>query len=371
MSVSVSGAYKTAVQATSRNMQNLSVTVGGNTYSRGNVRGLTLHECVSENQDRLLPGCAACASIETTVVASLSASLVGTEMTARSGVVLADGSIEYVPLGVFVVQDVHHEPGTNVSTIVGYDRMCLLDGKDFVHRVDEPTEDQSNVYVTFMSLLDAIVPFDNSGTVQWASVPSVSDEFTALRPLDELHGYNCKELIAYIAGAHGKFARFTRNGLLEFAWYSHNGTTIPASATYMGGLELRSESDVSDSVVIYSTNELETTGYSGDYTNDLIRPEFAATRAAVSSTSSPGNLTYRGDPSIQAGDIVTVTTRSGATRRFSVSEHTLTFSGGLEGVIESHGLERQVFHKLRAVEREIVRLKKVYTVADDTTEEVS
>lgn len=363
---SVSSEYTAAIQDSIRDMRNISVTIGGQTYYNQYVRGLTLHESVSEDSDRLLPGCAACASIETTVVASLSESLIGTEMSARSGVVLPDGSVGVVPLGVFVVQDIQRQPGTNITKITGYDRMCLLDGEDFQHRSDGG----SKVRVTFKSLLDAIVPLDNSGAIQWATVPDyICDEaapMTCNRPLDELHGYNCKELLGFIAGAHGKFARFNRSGLLEFAWYEDCGLTIPPKAISIGGLELRSGNDISDTVTFYSNDDVTTSGY-GDYTNDLISSGYAAAADAITTVSSPGTMRYRGNPSIQAGDIVTVTLRDGTTRKFAVSDHTLRFGGGLSGSAESHGSAKHIFHKLNATQREIARLKKNYTITEEET----
>lgn len=362
----VSSAYTTAIQA-SRRILDKSVTVGGTTYSGSRVRNLTLHESVSDNSDRRLPGVAACASIRTSIVGSISESLVGTEMTAKSIVTLADGTSVSVPLGVFVIQDIQRAPGTNVTQIWGYDRMCLLDGTDFVHKLDDVTV--SPVWTSFYDLLNAIVPYDNSGDIKWATVPEVVST-TVRIPLDELHGYNRKELIAYIAGAHGCFARFTRGGNLEFAWYANSNLTIPSKAIHMGGLILKSASDVTDEVSIYSNDDVSVYGY-GDYTNDLISGLFAYVVENPSSTASPGSLTYRGDPSIQAGDIVTVTLRNGSTRRFAVSAHTLTFSGGLSGTVESHGLARKTFHTLDATHREIQRLKKVYAIVEEPNEDDS
>lgn len=365
---SVSNAYINAVHASSRDIRNLSVTVGGQTYSGGKIRGLSLKESVSENSDRLLPGCAACASIETTIVGVLSDSLIGSEMTAKSGVVLPGGTIEYVPLGVFIVQDVQHAPGTNISTLIGYDRMSLLDGEDFSHW-REGTYDPKTVRLSYAEVLNSIVPFDNSGAIQWASVPSyIQEDSFIVRPyLEDLLGYNCKELLGYVAGLYGKFARFTRNGKLEFAWYSHCGLTIPSKANYLDGLTIKSANDVTDTITYYSVDGIGSTGY-GDYTNDLVSVGTAVLADPITTVSSPGTLKYRGNPAIRAGDVVTVTLRGGSTRRFSVSEHTLTFSGGgLSGLIESHGLARKTFHSLTATEREITRLKRSY--AETATEE--
>ena len=352
----VSSEYTSAVQATSRDMSNISVTVGGQTYSRSAVRGLTLHECVSENSDRLLPGCAACASLETTVVGTLPASVLGTELYAYHTI----GS-ETVPLGVFIVQEMNSHPGTNLTSLVCYDRMCLYDGADFVlARGEDYITDPANAWVTFGYLLHSIVPLDNSGEIKWASIPYFDDNYRVNRPLSELHSYNCKELLGYIAGASGKIARFNRNGDLEFVWYTPTNLTIPRKAMYMGGLTLRSAVDNPDVITLYSNDEVETSGY-GVYTNDLITTSYAVNHRTIATSScSPGTLKYRGDPSIQAGDVVTVELRNGETRQFAISDHVLYFAGGLHGEAESHGLEWNVFHQLNATQREIARLKKVY-----------
>lgn len=374
--VSTSSAYKAAIKAASRDMRNLSVTVDGSTYSNSAVRSIKLTESVSDNPDRLLPGVAACASIEATVVGILSPGVIGTEMTARAGVVTSSG-VEYVPLGVFVVQNIKSDPGTNLTTIVGYDRMCLLDGTDFVHERDEEAsgeettgEETTPVKISFLDLLNAVVPFNNSGVVSWANTPDVDNFFVVNRPLDELHGYNCKELLGYIAGAHGKFARFTRSGGLEFAWYEHTGITIPATSIYMDGLELRSVVDMDDTITLYSNDNLEDTGYSGVYTNDLIGSLFAETYFNVANSSaSPGSLKFRGDMSLQAGDIVSVETKNGGHRNFAISEITMYFGSGFYATAECHALSQSVTHKLTATQRDISRLKKVYRIAEETTEE--
>lgn len=365
----VTSAYTEAIQAVLRDMRNITVEVAGVSFHNQSVRGLTLRECVSENADRLLPGCASCASIETTVIGALPESMIDAEMTASAGIVLADGSVFMIPLGVFVVKDITRQPGTYVTHITGYDRMSLLDGTDFTERTDVGGEASVPTWMTFRTLLNSIVPFDNSGDIKWATVPDVSDSYVINRPLDELRGYSCKELLGYIAGAHGKFARFTRDGLLEFAWYKETDRVIPTKAIGIGGLTLRARNDVTDTVTLYSNDDIHTSGY-GDYTNDLISRNYAAHAGIVTSTvCTPGSLEYRGDPAIQAGDIVTVVYRDGTTRRFAISEHMLKFSGGLSGSAESHGSEYHSFHRLNSTQRDIARLKRNYSsMVEEVTE---
>lgn len=359
----VSTAYKTAIKATSRDLRNVSVTLNGVTYSGSQVRGMTVRESVSDNSDRRLPGVAASASIEVTITAALSVNVTGMEMIAKSGLVLPDGTIEYVPLGVFVVKNVEHERGTNITTLTGYDRMCKLEG-GFVM----PNPSQATKVISFYDLLNLLVPLDNTGDIKWASAPTptqVSSAFYVNRHRDELDGYTKKELLAYIAGACGKFARFTRNGLLEFAWYSNSGASIPGSCIYMGGLVLKSVADVADAVNIYSNDDVATSGY-GDYTNDLIGHYYiAGTSPSCSSTASPGRLRHRGLPYIQAGDIVTVSLRNGSTRKMAVSEQTMTFKGGMVCDMESHGCDGAAYSLMTGTQRDIDRLKRIYNVGTE------
>lgn len=316
---------------------------GSRIYDKSSIARMVLRESVSTNRDYILPGVAACASIEITLKCRLEDGFIGYD---------CNPSITYgnttIVLGQFVITDVDNRPGSAQSVIYADDLMSVYD----VDYSGIPAGLTDEDYPTYQQLLDDIVPLT---AANWETVPVVSAEQVALT-VKQLHAYKEREIIAYIAGAHGMFAQRTNTRKMRFRWYQSNGLTVPKTAIYLDGLTRKTLGDVQQVTDIYCADDVQDTGF-GTYTNDLISSAYAAAATDPTITASPGELRYRGHPAIEAGDIIGVTCRDGSVIHMAVSEHTLTFAGGLVGEISSHGLQYHASSALTGTERDIIRLQ--------------
>ncbi|MGN0378547.1 MAG: hypothetical protein ACI4EU_03055 [Butyrivibrio sp.] len=124
------------------------------------------------------------------------------EFLFKAGMELSDGTVEYAPMGHFTVSKI---TGTEDGvTFTAVDRMAKLE-KPYVSSLTYPSDS--------VKVLDEICSLCGVTLNKGITTPiSISEALT---------GYTCREVLGYIAGVHGKFAYFDRNGLLNLGWYEN------------------------------------------------------------------------------------------------------------------------------------------------------
>lgn len=117
------------------------------------------------------------------------------------GMELADGTIEYAPMGYFTVQ----KPDSDEDSVSfrACDRMQKFE-KPYFSALTYPT-DSAKVLNELCTMcgVELATPITNQITIT-----------------DKLEGYTCREVLGFIAGIHGYFACFDRYGKLNLRWYS-------------------------------------------------------------------------------------------------------------------------------------------------------
>lgn len=136
----------------------------------------------------------------------------------ESGLVLPDGSIEWVPLGKFWVTDFSTSNDYETVSLTCADGMYHLTG-EYISKLTYPT-DISNV----MNEISA-----QTGVLFISTLPRLE-----IRRKPE--GMTYREVVGYLAGCCGKNARFNRMGQLEFFWYEDSGVTIERKTQYLDGM---------------------------------------------------------------------------------------------------------------------------------------
>lgn len=136
----------------------------------------------------------------------------------ESGLVLPDGSIEWIPLGKFWV--------TDFQTSNDYETVNLSCADGMYHLTDEFVSELT--YPT--SIKNVMTEFTAKTGVTFVS--SLPDLEIRVKP----EGMTCREAAGHLAGCCGKNARFDREGNLEFFWYEENGVTIEREHQYLNGM---------------------------------------------------------------------------------------------------------------------------------------
>ena len=231
-------------------------------------------------------------------------------IVARVGLLLPDGTWEYVPLGKFNIYD----PGKKLSTI-------SIRSLDNMYKLNTPFANVSITYpVDVATLMTAICTH--------CGVPITTELTTELRALDitlskiDPGDMTCRDVAGYIGCLIGKNLRFNRLGTLESFWYSTNVDFVTNAST-------RNTSDFNDFAVNITGVELQdssgTTYWLGNDSlvasldsNPLIQNSDIAQEVLTTVYNSlksvsyrPYTVTYMGDPAIQAGDKVLHARESG------------------------------------------------------------
>lgn len=184
----------------------------------------------------------------------------------------------------------------------------------------------------------------------------------------ELYDYTCRQYIGYFAGLMGKNARFDRNGELTFVWYTDHSYTIPRRIQYMGGLKRLTSSDfVMNSITSGSSENVLTAG-SGigiNFDNPFMTQEILDwIFASVGSLSyTPANLKWRGNPAIEAGDIIAAEDKNGILRTVYVMEQTLKISSGFHSEIKCYGDSEAAINFSTSPQSK--KLQQIYTKFQD------
>ena len=241
--------------------------------------------------------------------------------------IMVDGTAQYVPKGKFYIpSDGVEKTGDLWLTITGYDRMAGLTA-EYAPTISFPaTPTQMLVDVCTQARVTA--PSVTMPDIQIATPYSGS----------------LRQQLGWLAGLIGCNAKFDATGNLVFCWYADSGLALGWDVQYMDGLELTADSAFTINSLLTGTEENPIsvgTGLGITSTNPYMTAEQAAVVLAQISGKSlmPCKLKWRGNPSVEAGDSVTVTGRDGKALTAYVMEQRMTIKGGMSADITCYGTE--------------------------------
>lgn len=259
----------------------------------------------------------------------------GATFTAEVGLLLNDRPItyEYVPLGKFYATD----PDTNNDfknlKLTAYDGFCKMTDK-YIPTVPEETTLQA-VYNDLREQLYA-----NCGIVlKERTLPAYSI------PLFPFLDITYTQAIAYVAGCLGGFARFDRLGELEISWFEDKGQEISRQMQYMNGFKRTLNKSVIVTSLSTGTEENlivkgdGATGLQINFENPYITNNMADDiyNRINRFSYTPCSVQWRGNPAIQAGDIVKVYDKDGFPHTVLVMSQSIKIGGGCNAKIDCKG----------------------------------
>lgn len=231
----------------------------------------------------------------------------------------------YCPLGKFYITEATSKDDFKTTfDIVAYDGFCKTEST-YVPTIFMPN--------TAQAILEDIAAQCNFNIA--AGIVYPAGEF-------ELYDWTMREYIGYLAGLAGKNARFDRDGNLAFVWYTNTDYIVNRDLQFMGGFKRLTSSDFSvHSITSGSSDNMFTSG-SGvgiSFENPLMTQEaldeIFSSIGPISYT--PASLKWRGNPVIEAGDIITAVDKDGIPRTVYIMEQTLKIGGGMYSEIKCYG----------------------------------
>ncbi len=161
-------------------------------------------------------------------------------LRAFSGLELDDGQIEYVPLGVFYPSEAKSDGSCGSMTITAYDSMCLLEQPYAADHVGFPVK--MEVIAREIAAL-ADVAFAEDMEFADYEIDALPQELTL------------RQMIGYLAGLMGCFARFNRENKLEFSWYEDTDVEITPQDQYLNGFVKTLDSPLTVTGIVSGTEE--------------------------------------------------------------------------------------------------------------------
>lgn len=320
----VSAGFKTAVKQGTRTVGvKLEITNGAttNTYYEANVISLD-YEDASNPSESFELGSVVAAQINLSLLDVTEAFETATYKPYIG--IEVSGAQEYVPLGVFYADSVKKKK--NITNLVLVDKMVKLE-KAYNSALTFPAS-----FTAVMNEIATKAGITWSGTLPAYNVP------------EKPAGATYREIVGRMGRLSGNFVKFDRSGVLQFESYTSASDTY-TSDNYIDFEKTASRAYKIDkvSVVVSETSTLSSGTLSTGA--ELIFDDTWATQTMVNAiktkystfTFTPATVALQGNPAIEVGDIITVTTIDDGNVDIPVMKHKISYSGGLKSEIESVG----------------------------------
>lgn len=304
------------------------------------------------------------------------------------------GVDEWIPLGKFFVTDAISNDDFNTTfTITAYDAFSKTE-IPYEPRIDMPntasaiiadiaeqcgfssdgspeTDSNGVLSIVFDMAEDGTLILPENAEVSAQGVVTITTgpegEFDSV-------DITCRQYLGYFAGLMGRNAKFDRYGNLKFTWYTNTDYTIDRGAQYMGGCKRLTEKEVTVRSITSGSSENEMTSGAGagiSFENPFMSQELLdEIHSNIGTpTYTPMQVKWRGNPAIEAGDIVTVEDHNGTLHTVYVMEQILKVSGGFHSEIKCFGSsDEEIAFSTSPTEKKI---QKVYNKLQEAIAEAS
>ena len=352
----------------------LKLTFGSSTEITGaTIQNITVDEIVNST-DVLTIGCACSNKITINMInppTNIDYDGVGFKASVELLISERPANYEPVPLGVFYGAVPETNNDFKNLKLTAYDGFCKMTGK-----YNATVESETTLQAVYDDLKTQL--YENCGIVLKERVlPQYT--ISNFPYLDITY----TQAIGYVAGCLGEFARFDRNGELELAWYTDNGQVIDRSQQYMGGFKRTTDKTLTitslstgtqyNPIVRGSGGNGTNINFENPYITDAMADDIYNKINALEYT--PCQVKWRGNPAIQAGDIVKVLDKDGAEHKVLIMSHTLKVGGGCNASIDCKGNTQTTSEFSNKFESTSQKIERVYKTLEksilDATNKIS
>lgn len=261
----------------------------------------------------------------------------------ESGVLLADGTYYYTPCGYFATEKPETDDDGKTLTVTGYDEIDKLGGKWTPSITVTDTTTLKDVVENIASMHGLSVTY-----VDTAAQTALKNHVIGVATAAELTEQSERDVLGYCVGCAGMSARVNTIGKLYISWFFSPGSTydytVTADVQWENGFKKSAESAVKIEAVTAGEDEDVYTKGAGvplSFANPLVtHAEIDAIYARYNGrTWYPSTCTWRGDPCVEVGDILTVKDKNNKSYTVYVAQQELDLSGGLQSTITSPNLD--------------------------------
>lgn len=261
----------------------------------------------------------------------------------ESGVLLADGTYYYTPCGYFATEKPETDDDGKTLTVTGYDEIDKMGGKWTPSITVTDTTTLKDVVENIAGMHGLSVAY-----VDTAAQTALKNHVIGVATAAELTEQSERDVLGYCVGCTGMSARVNTVGKLYISWFFSPGSTydytVTADVQWENGFKKSAESAVKIEAVTAGEDEdvyTKGTGVPLSFANPLItHAEIDAIYTRYNGrTWYPSTCTWRGDPCIEVGDIITVKDKNSKTYTVYVAQQELDLSGGLQSTIISPNLD--------------------------------
>lgn len=261
----------------------------------------------------------------------------------ESGVLLADGTYYYTPCGYFATEKPETDDDGKTLTVTGYDEIDKMGGKWTPSINVTDTTTLKDVVENIASMHGLSVTY-----VDTAAQTALKNHVIGVATAAELTEQSERDVLGYCVGCAGMSARVNTVGKLYISWFFSPGSTydytVTADVQWENGFKKSAESAVKIEAVTAGEDEdvyTKGTGVPLSFANPLVtHAEIDAIYARYNGrTWYPSTCTWRGDPCVEVGDIITVKDKNNKSYTVYVAQQELDLSGGLQSTITSPNLD--------------------------------
>ena len=297
-----------------------SITIRDVTFTEDDIISISLSEDVNP-ADSFMLGSVASNVLEIEIM-NVPESLIldGAKVTAKIGV-NTGSSFEYVPLGVFWVDEIKKD-GYSVKLIC-VDNMIKFE-KAYFSNLSYPA--------SINSVAQEICT--KAGIELATNLPNT--------PINKIEGYTYREAISFIASFLGGFARFNRLGKLEIVSYAITNVRIENQFSFTTNEKPFTIGKISCQV----GENILTAGSSGNEIQ-LENPIMTQTQlnniynALKTLNYMPYDMEYEGNPALMAGDKITIVGPDDVVYNTLLMRHKISYTGGLNATAGAVGKTEQ------------------------------
>lgn len=240
----------------------------------------------------------------------------------------ADNEVTYIPKGMFYVPtDGVEDSGKLWVTVTGYDRMASLTA-DYIPAITLPAT-PAQILADVCSQAKVTAPN--------VTLPDIQ--------IETAYSGSLREQLGWLAGLIGCNAKFDATGNLVFCWYADSGLTLGWDVQHLDGLERTADEPFTINSLLTGTEKNPISVGSGigiTAINPYMTADIATSVLDLIKNKPmiPCKCKWRGDPSVEAGDILTVVDRDGVSGlSVFVMEQELHISGGMSCDTTCYGVE--------------------------------
>lgn len=294
--------------------------------------------------------------------------LQGTEIEVSIGVYVSEESIEWVPLGLFSVQQNENDDG--LLKFTAYDRIKSKLSYAYFSDLTYPVD---GIQVLKEISRKTGVPIDTTGlpsgvmisqrtVITENGVDENGNSISKITSENPFNGYSYREALGYIAMLYCKFAVADRDGTIRFKWYTDVDYDINTDMYY---------DDLKVPENEFSVGQISCSGYNatfsvgtGEENIKLENPVMTQERLEYIYNQIkgfhflPASVSFIGDMRLDTGDIVTVNAKDGSVVKIPVMSVSQEYDGGLMSEIRSYGGSTETTQTKSPI---LERLDRAYT----------